>query len=80
MNLQFEHGIIDYYDKEKVSKTITLFEKPLEFEYQKEFRFYIIRNSEEPINIKIGSLENIAELHKIDDIVDTLKLQKKTFC
>lgn len=37
----FESGFIEYYDKDKVSKDLTLFDKPLEFEYQKEFRFYV---------------------------------------
>lgn len=78
MNLNFKHGFVNYYDKNKVTKSITLFEKPLEFEYQKEFRFYIIRDSNEPIKINIGSLEQIAELHKIEDVVYNLKLQKKT--
>lgn len=77
MNLQFRHGLIDYYDKEKVNRKITLFEKPLEFEYQKEFRFYIDRNSEDPIKITIGSLEGIAELHKTEEVVETMKLQMK---
>ena len=40
-NLKFSHGFVDYYDKEEVSREITLFEKPLEFEQQKEFRFYL---------------------------------------
>lgn len=77
MNLSFNHGLIDYYDINEVNKKITLFEKPLEFEYQKEFRFYIDRESEEPIKISIGSLEEIAELHKTEDIVETLTLQNK---
>lgn len=78
MGLSFKHGLIDYYNKEKVNKKITLFEKPLEFEYQKEFRFYIPRESEDPIKISIGSLEEIAELHTTEDIVGTLKLHNKS--
>lgn len=78
MQLDFKHGLIDYYDREKVNKKITLFEKPLEFEYQKEFRFYIHRESEDPITISIGSLEEIAELHTTEDIVETLELQNKS--
>jgi hypothetical protein len=56
-----------------VDREITLFEKPLEFEYQKEFRFYIKRSSDQPFTFSIGSLTNIAEMHVSNDVVDTLK-------
>lgn len=75
-NLKFNHGFVDYYDKEKVCREITLFEKPLEFEYQKEFRFYVENEKIEPIKIQIGSLKNYAEMFKIEDILE-LKLELK---
>ncbi|WP_146193468.1 hypothetical protein [Flavobacterium sediminis] len=75
-NLKFIHGFVDYYDKEEVSREITLFEKPLEFEYQKEFRFYIENDEIKPIKIQIGSMKNYAEIFKIEDILE-LKLEIK---
>ena len=68
-NLKFSHGFVDYYDKEEVSREITLFEKPLEFEHQKEFRFYVENDKIEPIKIQIGSMKDYAEIFKIEDVL-----------
>lgn len=76
-NLKFSHGFVDYYDKEEVSKEITLFEKPLEFEHQKEFRFYVENDKIKPIKIQIGSMKDYAEILKIEDILE-LKLEIKS--
>lgn len=75
LKVRFNHNFVTYYDKDKVDREITLFEKPLEFEYQKEFRFYIERKSDKPFVLSIGSLTDIAEIHKAKDIVDTLELR-----
>ena len=76
-NLKFSHGFVDYYDKEEVSREITLFEKPLEFEHQKEFRFYVENDKIEPIKIQIGSMKDYAEVFKIEEILE-LKLEVKS--
>lgn len=75
LKAKFRYGFVEYYDKDKVDRKINLFEKPNEFEYQKEFRFYIERLSAEPFVFNIGSLTDIAELHPSHIIVDQLKLQ-----
>lgn len=75
-HFKFEHGFVEYYDKNTINKKITLFEKPNEFEYQKEFRFYVQNNKIEPISIKIGSIHGKAELLPIEDIIN-LKLESK---
>lgn len=77
LGMKYHHNFVDYYDKQKINRKITLFEKPLEFEYQKEFRFYIERESSDSFKFNIGNIQNIAELLKIDDIVDALKLIPK---
>ncbi len=70
----FEHGFIEYYDKDKVSnKKLTLFDKPKEFEYQKEFRFYVFNKELEPIKIQIGSLKDKAEIIEAKNLTE-LKL------
>ena len=76
-NLKFNHGFVDYYDKEEVSREITLFEKPLEFKHQKEFRFYVENDKIKPIKIQIGSMKDYAEILKIEDILE-LKLEVKS--
>ena len=73
LKVVYKHGFVEYYNKEKVDREITLFEKPLEFEYQKEFRFYVKRRSDQPFIFSIGSLTNIAEMYKANDLIDTLK-------
>jgi len=75
LDLRCRHGFIEYYDKHTVNRTITLFEKPLEFEYQKEFRFYVERDSDQPFKFSIGSLTEIAEIHPTESILDTLELR-----
>lgn len=73
---RFDHGFVDYYDKNKINRRVSLFEKPIEFEYQKEFRFYIERFSIEPFYFRIGSLASISQIYQTSSIVDGLKLQK----
>lgn len=73
---KFFHDFVDYYDRNEVNRRITLFEKPLEFEYQKEFRFYVENDIIEPIKIQIGSLKNYSEIFRIEDLLE-LKLAPK---
>ena len=77
LKVKYQHNFIEYYDKDKVDREISLFEKPLEFEYQKEFRFYVERISDKPFIFSIGSLTDIADLYTSDIIVDTLELRTK---
>lgn len=73
----FRHGFVNYYDKDKINnKELTLFDKPKEFEYQKEFRFYVHNNNLEPIKIQIGSLKDYAEIIETKDLTE-LKIELK---
>lgn len=74
----FRHGFVDYYDKNKISnKKLTLFDKPNEFEYQKEFRFYVYNEEVIPIKIQIGSLEGVAEIIEAKNLTELrLELNK----
>ncbi len=72
--IQFHHGHVDYYNKEDYKGKLTLFQKPLEFEFQKEFRFYLASNKTEPIKLNIGSMKDIAKIHNTKDIIETLQL------
>jgi hypothetical protein len=77
LKIKFNHYLVEYYDKKAINRPISLFEKPLEYEYQKEFRFYAERDSTEPFVFKIGSLVDISELYSSNLIVDELKLQNQ---
>lgn len=74
----FRHGFVNYYDKDRISnKKLTLFDKPHEFEYQKEFRFYVHNDKLDPIKIQIGSLKDYAEIIQTKDLTElTLELKK----
>lgn len=75
--MKLHHNFIDYYDKTKINRKITLFEKPLEFEYQKEFRFYLERDSIEPLVFNIKGLSDISEIYTTSDVLEGLKLEPK---
>ena len=75
LKTKFRHDFVEYYDKKAINRQISLFEKPSEFEYQKEFRFYVERDSSEPFIFSIGSLMDISELHLSESIVDGIKLR-----
>jgi hypothetical protein len=72
---KYYHGFVKYYDKNEISKDLTLFDKPNEFEYQKEFRFYVDNEKVEPIILKVGSLHDKAKIFTVEEIM-TLKLEK----
>ncbi|MFD1629682.1 hypothetical protein [Pseudopedobacter beijingensis] len=75
--MKFNHNFISYYDKTKINREITLFEKSLEFEYQKEFRFYLERDSIDPFVFNIQGLRDISEIYTTSDILEGLKLEIK---
>lgn len=70
--LKYRHGFINYYDKKTKSGKLNLFEKPNEFEYQKEFRIYVENDQIEPIVLRLGSLKKKAELTSIEDAMSIL--------
>ena len=77
LNLEFCSGFVDYYDKDKANQNITPFDKIMEFEYQKEFRFCVERNSIDALQFSIGSLKEISELFPCEAIIDGLTLERK---
>ncbi|RKE89428.1 hypothetical protein [Ichthyenterobacterium magnum] len=77
LKLKFRHGFVKYYDASKFNGQITLFQKPMEYEYQKEFRFYVERNSTEPLILNIGSLKDIAEIYESKELIKEIELTVK---
>jgi len=72
-NLKYRHGFVTYYDRYKINGDVTLFQKPKEFEYQNEFRFYAATNNTTPLILNVGSLKNISQIVSMEDIM-TLRL------
>ncbi|HSZ72197.1 MAG TPA: hypothetical protein VK750_05935 [Cytophagaceae bacterium] len=67
MNLSYDHGLVEYYDASSHSGSLSVFHKPSEYAYQKEFRLYIQNEDKEhkPLTIQLGSLKEISEVRKI---------------
>jgi hypothetical protein len=59
---RYYSDLVEYYDKNEINRRQTVFHKPNEFEYQKEFRFYIDRGDMLPFIFRIGDLTRISEL------------------
>jgi hypothetical protein len=74
LNYKYTYDFVKYYDKKMFNGRVSVFDKPLEFEYQKEFRFYIERVGVKPIIFNIGSLKEIAEIFTTETIM-TLKIE-----
>jgi len=77
LGLPFNRGFVDYYNCKEMNGKVTLFDKPNSFEYQNEYRFYVYRESTEPLVLKIGNLKDIASLHPSEEVINTLKLTEK---
>lgn len=65
---KYNEGFVYYYEKEKINGSLSVFDKSNEYEYQKEFRFFVQRESTNPFIFSIGSLKDIAEVHDISSI------------
>jgi hypothetical protein len=76
LSLPYRHGFIDYYDRYKINGKINLFQKPNEFSYQNEFRFYVNSGDIKPLIVKVGSLQDIAQKFLTNSILN-LKLNVK---
>lgn len=72
----YHDGFVEYYDKNIINGRITVFQKPNEFEYQKEFRFYIDKPAVTAVSFNIGNLRDIAEIFPIEHASE-LRLTKQ---
>ena len=62
--LKFPNNFVSYYDKKAINRAVNVFEKPDDYEYQREFRFYIENDEIKPIKIQIGSLRVCLGMYK----------------
>ena len=74
LNIDFEAKLVNYYEKEKINGEVSLFQKPNNFEWQKEYRILLYINYTKPFSLRIGDLRDIAELFKID-MLDKMKIE-----
>jgi len=66
--LEYEYGLVRYYNLKKHSGPLDVFCKPDKFKYQKEFRFYVKRKEDDPLILKIGSIKDISDIFEIDKL------------
>lgn len=69
--ISHKFGLVHYYDRNKINQAIGLFDKPDEFEYQREFRIALYRKEQNPFIIKIGSIKDYSMMFEsvaINDI------------
>lgn len=76
MKVSYYMDFVEYFNEKAINRKINLFEKRLEFAYQKEFRIYIPQNLIQDFNFKIGRLKGIAEVHLTVDIINGLTVGK----
>jgi hypothetical protein len=75
--VKYFHGLVEYYDRHMYTGKVDIFNKPLEYAYQNEFRIYIRRRSKEPFKLQIGSLKGIAEIYPSNEFIDTFEAKEK---
>ena len=69
-NCEFEYvkGLVQYYDRRTKNGNVTPFEKPLEYAYQKEFRFFVNSGMQKPIKLHIGPLNDVAQIFEMSEL------------
>jgi hypothetical protein len=69
---KFDFSPVQYYSLDKDHEKLTVFHKQEFYSYQREFRFLFYFQSNEPLEIKIGSIEDISvkmEANKLNDLL-----------
>lgn len=71
LKIDYRMGMVNYYDRKKINCKIGPFDKPNDYEYQKEFRILLYRDALDSFSIKLGNLKEFAmifEVKAIDEI------------
>lgn len=72
--ISYKIGLVNYYDRKKINCELGTFDKPTEFEYQKEYRIVLYRDSLKPIKVSIGSIKDIAGVFETS-VLDNIKVE-----
>lgn len=68
LNHEYVYNLVKYYNPKKYSGSLNVFCKPDNFEYQREFRFWVKRNEPGPLEFEIGSIEDISLILDIEKL------------
>jgi hypothetical protein len=77
--MTFDYGPVYYYPDDKDYKNLTVFHKQEYYSYQREFRLLFHKQSEEPLAISIGSLEDITFKFEANKLTDLLFVKAENF-
>lgn len=69
LNQIFHINFVNYFDKASFNGVPSVFDKPNEFKYQKEYRFYLERDGIDPISFHLGSLKDFCEIFTTEQIM-----------
>lgn len=74
LEIEYSIRMVNYYDRKKVNREIGPFDKPSEYEYQKEFRILLYRDAMDSFSINVGSLKEYAMIFK-SKAIDNVKVE-----
>ena len=62
LGLAYSMDVVNYYDKDRYNGDLSLFDKPVEFEYQKEYRIVVYNDKNKPLILSIGNMQSFSEI------------------
>ena len=68
LSIEFDSGKIEYQDFSKYSGKKNLFQKSLDYSYQKEVRILLYTGLNIPFKFSIGNIEDIAQMFSSDHL------------
>lgn len=69
LNYKFHLDFVQYFDKNSFNGKLSVFDKPNEFNYQKEFRFYVERIGIEPLKFHLDNLKSYCDVYTTEQIM-----------
>lgn len=66
LGYEYRYGPVQYYDQKEYSGELDIFCKQNYFKFQQEFRFFVKKNENDPLTLKIGSIEDISRVFDVD--------------
>lgn len=70
LNFKYYLNFVKYFDKKSFNGALSVFDKPIEFKYQKEFRFYVERVGIDPLKFHLNNIKSYTEIYKSEQIMD----------
>ena len=76
LGISYNHNIVQYRKLNGRKHKISLFEKNHLLSYQKEHRIVAWTKSNSPLKFEIGSIEEYAEIHTTEKVIETLMVDR----